>query len=750
MTSRGSWRKVGIVGLGIVLLAAGVGCAGDREGAPASKASRVKNQATGSWNNTTRFPAYANFKTAVNLTADLLKRTEPTYDPLKPLEDNKCTPMNRNGALINPNLAGCVYTEPTEAWVDYSGMKKDSDRTAAVKKNYLNYGFQYWAFVRNFAGHNLNGAKFENINLSGTAVFADPQMNRAAMGENAYFAAAKFAGATFRNVQVGGSFIAADFRGFDVRSLGSLMAARLDGANFAGTDLTGMTLPYSLIGTDFSNAKASQLSVEKAVMLSSNFDGANLSGARLANAVIGGSQPLQNWPAELSDWRTQGAFPPFTSTMRKANLSYADLSGADLQRVDMSGANLLGANLTGANLRGTKLTGANLTGANLSGATFDCGGLCGTINAEFTDFTGAILDRANLSFTMGSDVRFVNVSAIGASFSGARYSRADFSNSDVSGANFTNSVIDGAKFANAIGTCTADGYCTDFSGANLASFQTWFRSEFSRYTGGDYVSRYPDFSGANFSKANLSDVVFYTGKLRNAIFTCATMNGTRFLGLDVTGAVFGGTPYVTNTDFMKDLNPKPVFAAVDCGAPIALPGDYPKPTPTTAVPPTIAPTTLPATTVPPSTVAPPATKPLIVAAQAGNTCPSGYYFITTGASAGSCALAMVDIAASSPCPAGYGGDFVTNNIRTCFRMASADAPAVAATTTTVKPATKPLTVAALPGKTCPNDYSYIASGASAGSCGLLMAELSPSTSCPAGWGGDFVANNIRYCFLMAS
>ncbi|MBU3703271.1 MAG: hypothetical protein FGM42_02750 [Ilumatobacteraceae bacterium] len=670
MFSRNSWRKFGIVGLGIVLLTAGVGCAGDREGAPASNASRVKNQATGSWNNTTRFPAYANFKTAVNLTADLLKRTEPTYDPLKPLEDNKCTPMNRNGALINPNLAGCVYTEPTEAWVDYSGMKKDSDRTAAVKKNYLNYGFQYWAFVRNFAGHNLNGAKFENINLSGTAVFADPQMNRAAMGENAYFAAAKFAGATFRNVQVGGSFIAADFRGFDVRSLGSLMAARLDGANFAGTDLTGMTLPYSLIGTDFSNAKASQLSVEKAVMLSSNFDGANLSGARLANAVIGGSQPLQNWPAELSDWRTQGAFPPFTSTMRKANLSYADLSGADLQRVDMSGANLLGANLTGANLRGTKLTGANLTGANLSGATFDCGGLCGTINAEFTDFTGAILDRANLSFTMGSDVRFVNVSAIGASFSGARYSRADFSNSDVSGANFTNSVIDGAKFANAIGTCTADGYCTDFSGANLASFQTWFRSEFSRYTGGDYVSRYPDFSGANFSKANLSDVVFYTGKLRNAIFTCATMNGTRFLGLDVTGAVFGGTPYVTNTDFMKDLNPKPVFAAVNCGAPIALPGDYPKPTPTTAVPPTIAPTTLPATTVPASTVAP--------------------------------------------------------------------------------PASKPLTVAALPGKTCPNDYSYIASGASAGSCGLLMAELSPSTLCPAGWGGDFVANNIRYCFLMAS
>ena len=678
------FQKIAASALAGLLLFGAVGCAGDREAEQGSKsdAGRVKNKATGSWNNTTRFPAYANFQSAVQLSAELFKKTEPKYDPLKPLEDNKCTPMNRSDALINPNLSGCVYTEPAERWIDYSTMNKDSDRATAMKKNYLNYGYQYWSFVRNFAGHNLNGAKFENVNLSGTAVFADPQLKGAAMGENAIFAAAKFAGSTFRNVQVGGSFIAADFRGFDVKSLGSLASARLDGANFSGTDLSDLTLPYSLIGTDFSKANAKRLFVEKALMVSSNFDEADLSGARLSKATIGGSQALTQWSAELSDWRTQGAFPPFISTMRKANLSYADLSGANLERVDLSGANLTGANLAGANLKGAKLIGANLTGADLSGAQFDCSGGCKEVGAEYTNFTGAILDRANLSFSMGSDLNFTNVTAVGANFSGARFSRADFSNADVSGANFSNSVIDGAKFANALGRCTSDGYCTNFSGANLASFQGNFRSEFARYSGGTYVDRYPDFSGANFSKANLSDVFFW-GNLRKAIFTCALMNNTRFLANpDVTGAVFGGTPFVSNTDFLKDLSPRPLFAAVNCGEPVVLPSDYPKPVPTTAVPPTtvppttvppttVAPTTVPPTTVAPTTSAAPKTKPLVVNALPGNKCanPGDYYYQATGKDAGSCVLGMTEVPPAQICPTGYGADWVSNGIRYCLRMA---------------------------------------------------------------------------------
>jgi uncharacterized protein YjbI with pentapeptide repeats len=672
MFQRKSFRRLGVVAMAALLLAATAGCAGQRESWPddASESGRVKNKATGSWNNTTRFPAYANFQTAVNLAAELFKRTDKAYDPLTPLEANKCTPMNRSGGLINPNLSGCVYSDPVEKWIEISAMKKDSDRANAMKKNYINYGFQYWSFVRNFSGRDLNGAKFENINLSGTSVFADPQMKGLSMGENAIFAGTKFSGALFKNVQVGGSFIAADFRGFDVKSLGSLAAARLDGANFSGTDLSGMVLPYSLIGTDFSKAKASRLNVEKPLMLSSNFDEADLSGARLAKAEIGGTLALKQWPAELSERRTQGAFPPFISTMRKVNLSYADLSGANLERVDLSGANLTGANLAGANLKGAIFVGANLTGANLSGAQIDCSGKCGATNSPFydskyTDFSGAILDRANLSLTIGSTPKFINVSAVGANFSGARYSRADFSSADVSGANFTNSVIDGVKFANAIGRCTSSGYCTDFSGASLASLSD-FRSEFARYSaGGPYVDRYPDFSGANFSKANLSGVEFFTGNLRNAIFTCATLSNTRFLAdPDLTGAVFGGASG-SSVDFMKNLSSKPVFATVDCSAPVSLPADYPKPVPTTAVPPTTVPTVVTTTTV--AVAISPAQ--MVVNALASNKCPADYVYRTKGFAAGSCAAVMATFQPTTVCPPEYGGDFVANNLRYCFLLA---------------------------------------------------------------------------------
>ncbi len=666
----------------LVLFAAGCG---EKEALPRSvpEAGRVKNGS-----NVLGSDSFDDFTGALAMTMSMLKTEAPKWDIAAEIEKNACTPSDRNKRPINASLENCVYSDPTSPWVDYASLR-GSARENAIKSNLRNWFFQLAKWPRNFTRRDLKGTTFRNIDLSGSQKLADPAYGGKSVGENATFAGAKFAGATFQNVRVGGSFIAADFRGFAVKSLGNLMGARLDGANFSGTDLAQMSLPSSLIGTDFSKAKAQWLVVENALMISSNFDEADLSGARLARATIGGGEPMRQWPAELSELRKQGEFAPYISTMRKANLSYADLSGANLQRVDLSGANLTGANLAGANLKGANLTGANLTGATLTGAEFGLGtpNIIGIV--AFTNFTSAVLDRANFSNSIGGDPLFVKVSAIGANFSGARYARADFSSSDVSGANFSNSVIDGAKFANALGRCTSDGYCTDFSGANLASFQRNFRSEFARYSPGDvYVNRYPDFSGANFSKANLSGVEFFTGTFRDAIFTCAMMMGTRFLASpDVTGAVFGGTPYVTNLDFMNGLNPKPVFVPTDCGAPITLPAGYPKPVPTTAVPPTtvptttvppttaapttVAPTTVPVPTAPPTTFARPVVKPMVVKPLSGNKCanPGDYFYQATGKDAGSCVLGMAQVAEAERCPAGYGADFVSKGIRYCFRMA---------------------------------------------------------------------------------
>lgn len=72
--------------------------------------------------------------------------------------------------------------------------------------------------------------------------------------------------------------------------------------------------------------------------------------------------------------------------------------------------------------------------------------------------------------------------------------------------------------------------------------------------------------------------------------------------------------------------------------------------------------------------------------------------------------------------------------------------------TTVAPANgKPLVVKALPGNTCarPGDYYYERTGKDAGSCVLIMAEVTMAQPCPLGYGADFVSKGIRYCFRLA-
>ncbi len=606
-----SKRCVGLIAAGLLSLVA-ASCVGPREGAApdGSGSSRVKNAS-----NVLGSDSFDDFTGALALVTSMLRSDAPGWDLNKELEENRCTPSDRNGRTYQRNLAGCVYSDPTAGWVEYAALR-GSDRTRAIQSNMRNWYYQLAKWPRNFTKANLNGATFRNIDLSYLQKMTDPQYGGKTVGENARFAGAKFAGSTFQNVRVGGSFVGADFRDFRVKNLGDLSRARLDGANFSGADLAFMTLPSSLLGANFTGADMREVNVVEGLLTSATFDDANLSGASLSRASIGG---LFDLSSELVDLNL--GFAPKVTSMKRANLSFADLSGANLSRVDLSGANLTGANLSGANLKGTKFNGANLTGANLSGAQFDCAVACASPNAEFTTFDGANLSSTNLSRTSGSNVIFANVSALGANFSESSYSRADFTNADVSGADFTRSTLNGVKFANALGLCTTNGYCTNFSGANLVSFHgSEFKSEFAKFSGGWYLDREPDFSRANFSNANISGVEFFLGKVRQAIFSCARMDGTRFLGQpDTTGAVF-----------------EPRLGSAACQSAAALPNDYPKPASTTV--PTKPVVTPPDTTLPvfveqsttttsstTTTVAPTATvaKPKFFFVGKGK-CPAGY------------------------------------------------------------------------------------------------------------------------------
>ena len=93
------------------------------------------------------------------------------------------------------------------------------------------------------------------------------------------------------------------------------------------------------------------------------------------------------------------------ANLEGAYLGGANLEGANLVGAYLEGANLRGANLEGANLRGANLEGAYLRGANLEGANLE-GAYLGGANLEGANLVGAYLEGANLegAYLGGADL----------------------------------------------------------------------------------------------------------------------------------------------------------------------------------------------------------------------------------------------------------------------------------------------------------------------------------------------------------
>jgi hypothetical protein len=116
------------------------------------------------------------------------------------------------------------------------------------------------------------------------------------------------------------------------------------------------------------------LAVRAALKNGTNLSSADLSGARLYDAILSRADlscaklyGAKLYGAYLSDANLSGA-DLSCANLYGANLSGADLSDADLSFADLSGAKLYGADLSDANLFGAKLSGAKLSVADLSRA----------------------------------------------------------------------------------------------------------------------------------------------------------------------------------------------------------------------------------------------------------------------------------------------------------------------------------------------------------------------------------------------
>jgi uncharacterized protein YjbI with pentapeptide repeats len=176
---------------------------------------------------------------------------------------------------------------------------------------------------------NLYGADLSSSNLKGTDL-SGAKLDRAIVIE-ADFSGANLAGASLMLLSVFSNDMinhaeAPKFTGANLQ--GSRIAARMDGADFRGADLSNSRIGPTDRSTEAGMAPSSK-------MLGMNFSGATMSGTDMREVDC--------------------TFCRFTG---------AKMAGAKLIHVDLSRADFSGADLTGADL-----TDSNLEGANLSGVT---------------------------------------------------------------------------------------------------------------------------------------------------------------------------------------------------------------------------------------------------------------------------------------------------------------------------------------------------------------------------------------------
>lgn len=134
----------------------------------------------------------------------------------------------------------------------------------------------------------------------------------------------------------------------------------------------------------------------RADLTESNFEGANLSAARLLRSVMDGSNLVgarldHAFLENASLARVQATDASFVKTdLNFTNLKGSQLSGANLQMARMAGCNLQRANLSGADLSGADLSGADLRGAILTNAVLSDAALDSAL------FYEAVLNSAQL------------------------------------------------------------------------------------------------------------------------------------------------------------------------------------------------------------------------------------------------------------------------------------------------------------------------------------------------------------------
>lgn len=245
-----------------------------------------------------------------------------------------------------------------------------------------------------------------------------------------------------------------------VRAL--VIEATAQGKSLAGSDFTGADLS----GLDLAGAD-----LEGAYLESANLDGADLKGANLKNAVLAHASltgaalsKVQLAGANLGSSRLNGAVA-HGADFSRAILSKADLTGADFTGSDLSGADLAGAVFGGTDFSSVKaaqtlfldgsLAGLRLTGAFLQKCSFLKMDVSGT-DFSGSDLTSAVFMAARGRGAVFANARMRNVRFVqqcdfeSADFTGALLETANLRASLLAGCDFTGAHLTGADLSECV------------------------------------------------------------------------------------------------------------------------------------------------------------------------------------------------------------------------------------------------------------------------------------------------------------
>lgn len=296
----------------------------------------------------------------------------------------------------------------------------------------------------------------------------------------------------------------------------SLAGRDLTGVDLSNLDLRGAKLQTTFLeSSDLSGCDLREADLTGAMLARANLTGGNLSGATLRGANLGF--------AKLTGAKAVGA-----------DLSFADLTKADLTGADCARARLLGANLgealfaetsfdgavaTSVTFLKSDLTGLRLTGADLTKCNFLMASVAGV------DFSGAVLvsavfvevrgDGASFRDANLTNVRIVKGSSFeGADFSGAMLDRANLRGTKLAFSNFTGASMSGA----------------DLSECDLRS------AELQRIIAVESMFMKADLTGAVLASANLRMAILQRAKIAGASFAGANLFRADMLGVEVDHA----------------------------------------------------------------------------------------------------------------------------------------------------------------------------------------------------------------------